>query len=179
MYLLQFYLSTELKRLIKNDIRLSVIGQRSRLRIGIQERIARAETETAQGQSLHLRIALDYSARDAILRAAAAVKDTETISRETFSRALGGAGDVDLLIRTGGEQRLSDFLLWECAYSEILFTKRYWPDFNAGDLSAALADFNCRERRFGQLPSSLPVPHSATTEPARHPENAALTKATA
>jgi undecaprenyl diphosphate synthase len=103
---------------------------------------------------MHLRIALDYSARDALVSAAARLSAGAT--RDDFARALGesfgGAPDVDLLVRTGGEQRLSDFLLWECAYAELLFTPRMWPDFDAGALGEAVSEFHRRERRFGRVP---------------------------
>jgi undecaprenyl diphosphate synthase len=95
-----------------------------------------------------LRLAIDYSSRQAILDAALAARD---ITAETLGRAIGP--DVDMLIRTSGEQRLSDFLLWECAYAEMLFTPRMWPDFSAVDLSAAIDEFQGRERRFGGLPA--------------------------
>ena len=99
---------------------------------------------------LNLRIAVDYSSRDAILAAAARL-GPEGLSRDAMSEALCGPGDVDLLIRTGGEKRLSDFLLWEAAYAELHFTERMWPDFGAADLAAAVADFSARDRRFGGL----------------------------
>ena len=153
MKLLRRYLNTEPAALQRNGTRLTVIGRRDRLPPGIAEGIARAEARTAHGRRLHLRIAFDYSARDAILRAAAA-HDGGPLSPAAFSRLLGGrepARDVDLLIRTSGEQRLSDFLLWECAYSELHFTPPHWPDFGAGDLQAALDDFRRRDRRFGGL----------------------------
>jgi undecaprenyl diphosphate synthase len=111
---------------------------------------------SANGSQLHLRIALDYSARDAIARAAAdchlgrAARD-DFAAR--FAESADGGLDVDLLIRTGGEKRLSDFLLWECAYAELHFTDVMWPDFSAGDLDRALLDFRRRERRFGGLPA--------------------------
>src|SRR5207247_1723529 len=114
---------------------------------------------TAGGRRLRLRIAIDYSARDAILHAARGLNGAPT--REAFARGLGeaygephGAPDVDLLIRTGGEQRLSDFLLWECAYAELYFTETMWPDFGAAELAAAVAEFRARERRFGGLPEA-------------------------
>jgi undecaprenyl diphosphate synthase len=120
--------------------------------------IARAEAATACGDLLHVRVAIDYSARDAILNAAARVADAADLTRAGFSRLVTGeAGlrDVDLIIRTSGEKRLSDFLLWESAYAELHFTERMWPDFEADDLAAALASFNRRERRFGGL---RPIP---------------------
>ena len=97
---------------------------------------------------------MDYSAREAILGAAKAARRPEDLSREGFARLLGGAtdiGDLDLLIRTGGERRLSDFLLWESAYAELYFCDRLWPDFTAADLAEALTWFHARERRFGAL----------------------------
>ena len=135
-----------------------MIGRRDRLPGDIAAAIARVERETANGTALHLRIAVDYSARDAILAAAVAAADRGDFTRESFGRLLTGQTrlqDVDLLIRTGGERRLSDFLLWECAYAELRFTDRFWPDFGAGDLAAAVADFHGRERRFGGLGSPV------------------------
>jgi len=154
MRLLRHYLQTEVTRLVRNDTRLTVIGRRDRLPAGIAENIARAEARTASGCSLDLRIAFDDSARDAILRAVSAARTSGELTRESFSRLLGGeedARDVDLLIRTSGEQRLSDFLLWECAYSELHFTETLWPDFGADDLRTAIEEFRRRDRRFGAL----------------------------
>jgi undecaprenyl diphosphate synthase len=163
MALLRFYLASEVDSLVKNGVRLTVIGRRDRLPDGIAAAIARAEAETAGGEVLHLRIAVDYSSRDAILNAAAKLAGITEPSRELFSQLVTGeAGlrDVDLIIRTSGEKRLSDFLLWEGAYAELHFTERMWPEFDAQDLEEALASFHRRERRFGGLPSlSLePVP---------------------
>ncbi|MDU6836193.1 MAG: undecaprenyl diphosphate synthase family protein, partial [Bradyrhizobium sp.] len=121
---------------------------------GIADAIGRAEAATRDGTTLHLRIAVDYSARDAILHAAAKARDVDALTREAFSDLVTGeAGlrDVDLIIRTSGEQRLSDFLLWEGAYAELHFTQRMWPDFDAEDLAQALTPFRGRERRFGGL----------------------------
>ncbi len=153
MALLRRYLATEIERLAKSGIRLSVIGRRDRLPDGIAQMIARAEAATANGKSLHLRIALDYSGRDAILQAVSAAQSSGGCSRETMARLLGGKdySDVDLLIRTSGEQRLSDFLLWECAYAELHFTPKLWPDFEPADLAAAIDAFRCRDRRYGGL----------------------------
>ena len=156
MGLLRHYLQSEIARLKENDIRLTVIGRRDRLPDGLAEAIAAAEADTAGCQGLHLRIAFDYSSRDAILRAAAALPPEGNVTRESFSRLVTGEAtqqrrDVDLLIRTGGEKRLSDFLLWECAYAELYFTDRMWPDFDADDLALAVSEFHRRERRFGAV----------------------------
>jgi undecaprenyl diphosphate synthase len=162
MALLRFYLANEVESLVRNGVRLTVIGRRDRLPDGIAEAIGRAETLTAGGDVLHLRIAVDYSARDAILNAAAkAAKLGRDLTRETFSELVTGERglrDVDLVIRTSGEKRLSDFLLWESAYAELLFTERMWPDFGGEDLAEALATFHQRERRFGGLQSLSPEP---------------------
>ena len=155
MSLLRRYLQAELSRLIDNDVRLTVFGRRDRLPDGLGNAIADAEQRSAAGRRLHLRIAIDYSARDAIASAAAAWRLERPPSREEFSRLLTGAGsgthDVDLLIRTSGEKRVSDFLLWEAAYAELCFLDTLWPDVGADDLRAALADFHGRERRFGAI----------------------------
>ncbi len=153
MGLLRRYLATEIERLAKSGIRLSVIGRRDRLPNGIAQLIAQAEAATAHGKSLHLRIALDYSGRDAILQAVSAAQRSGGCSRETMAEMLGGkdCSDVDLLIRTSGEQRLSDFLLWECAYAELHFTQRHWPDFEPADLAAAIDAFRRRDRRYGGI----------------------------
>jgi undecaprenyl diphosphate synthase len=159
MALLRFYLASEVEALVKNGVRLTVIGRRDRLPDGIASAIARAEAATAHGGTLNLRIAIDYSARDAILNAAAKLAGISAPTRELFSELVTGeAGlrDVDLIIRTSGEKRLSDFLLWEGAYAELYFTERMWPDFDGDALAEALASFHGRERRFGALPS-LPL----------------------
>ena len=121
---------------------------------GISDAIGRAEAATARGETLHLRIAVDYSARDAILNAVARAASLGGLTRENFSDLITGeAGlrDVDLVIRTSGEKRLSDFLLWESAYAELHFTEKMWPDFGPADLEEALTSFHGRERRFGGL----------------------------
>ena len=160
MALLRFYLASEVESLVRNGVRLTVIGRRDRLPDGIATAIGRAEGATAQGDVLNLRIAVDYSARDAILNAVAKAAGIGNLSREIFSEFVTGeAGlrDVDLVIRTSGEKRLSDFLLWESAYAELHFTERMWPDFGCEDLAEALASFLRRERRFGGLQPISPV----------------------
>ena len=118
-----------------------------------------AEEATSGGTRLHLRLAIDYSAREALVQAAELLRGSpHPVSSEDFSRALaqavhedGPSRDVDLLIRTSGEERLSDFLLWECAYAEFVFTPTLWPDFGEADLIQAVKAFRERERRFGAL----------------------------
>jgi undecaprenyl diphosphate synthase len=164
MALLRFYLASEVDSLVKNGVRLTVIGRRDRLPDGIASAIARAEAATSRGETLNLRIAIDYSARDAILNAAARLAGVTAPTRELFSELITGeAGlrDVDLIIRTSGEKRLSDFLLWEGAYAELYFTERMWPEFDGEALAEALASFHRRERRFGGLPS-LPLEPAAS-----------------
>jgi undecaprenyl diphosphate synthase len=159
MALLRFYLANEIDSLVRNGVRLTVIGRRDRLPDGVAAAIGRAEASTASGDVLHLRIAVDYSARDAILNAAAQAAGIGDLTRETLSQLITGeAGlrDVDLVIRTSGEKRLSDFLLWESAYAELHFTERMWPDFSAEDLAEALSSFHRRERRFGGLQPATP-----------------------
>ncbi len=181
MELFDRYLKKETPRLLDNGIRLKVVGRRDRLSPALVDRIEASESATADGDCMTLRLAVDYSARDAIVRAAAralaeggdptdavvdgrppgpgdATSADRSLDRDLFRRLLGEAieceepvRDVDLLIRTGGEQRLSDFLLWECAYAELYFTQTLWPDFGADELAAALADFHHRERRFGRV----------------------------
>ena len=159
MRLFRGYLASETDRLVENGVRLSVIGRRDRLADPLARAIAGAEAATAGGTRLLLRLAIDYSARDVLLRAAA--RAGAEPDRDTFARLLGEAmgekapaPDVDLLIRTGGEQRLSDFLLWECAYAELVFTPRMWPDFDAAALAEAVAEFRRRDRRFGRVPQA-------------------------
>jgi undecaprenyl diphosphate synthase len=156
MRLLQLYLRVEQRRFIESGTRLTVIGRRDRLPGRLATAIAKIESATAHGARLHLRIALDYSSRDAIASAAARWPAEETVSREAFRRLLALQNDrmeaeVDLLIRSGGEKRLSDFLLWECAYAELCFLDVMWPDFGVEDFAAAIADFHHRDRRFGAV----------------------------
>ena len=165
MTLLRFYLANEVESLRQNGVRLTVICRRDRLPAGIADAIGRAERATATGDVLHLRVAVDYSARDAILNAAAKAAGSGELTRENFARLVTGEPglrDVDLVIRTSGEQRLSDFMLWESAYAELHFTARMWPEFDADDLAEALASFHGRERRFGGLQPELTELAAAT-----------------
>ncbi len=152
------YLRRETATCATAGIRISVIGRRDRLPPPLPAVMEAAEAATRVGRKLHLRLAIDYSARDAILRAALRRNGAQEVSRETFARLLSEvahpgilAPDVDLLVRTGGEQRLSDFLLWESAYAEMFFSPRMWPEFRAEELEAVVADFRGRDRRFGRI----------------------------
>ena len=160
MRLFREYLRVETARCVENGVRLEVIGRRDRVSPTLRRAIEDAQRETAEGTRLHLRIALDYSSRDAVLRAAQCIQPETVPSRDSFGRLLAivdhgtPVPDVDLLIRTGGERRLSDFLLWEAAYAELLFTPLMWPEFGPEALLDAVRDFTTRERRFGGLPDA-------------------------
>ncbi len=160
MKLFRRHLLAESTRCAKEGIRVSIIGRRDRLDRALVSVIERTEVATSRGTALHLRIAVDYSARGAVLAAVRSLEDHANVTRATFSRALAAAAkadeatpDVDLLIRTGGELRLSDLLGWESAYAELVFSQKMWPDFDAADLAAAVAEFRKRNRRFGGLPN--------------------------
>jgi undecaprenyl diphosphate synthase len=161
--LFEDYLHTQKDSFAAHGIRLSVIGRRHRFPASLRAAAEAAGAATARGRAMHLRLALDYSGRDAILRTARSFHEAPLATSEAFARLLGEAThdatpapDVDLLIRSGGEQRLSDFMLWEIAYAELVFTDRMWPDFDAADLEAALTEFFSRERRFGRIPEAVP-----------------------
>jgi undecaprenyl diphosphate synthase len=160
MTLLRRSLAMEVDRCMRNDVRLSIVGRRDRLPDSLVRAIELAEDATVSCRRLWLRVAVDYSARDSMARAAACWTQPQPPTREEFALLLAAAGqspvapDVDLLIRTGGEQRLSDFLLWETAYAELYFTPRMWPDFDAADLGRAIAEYRMRDRRFGALPQA-------------------------
>ena len=165
MELLAMYLKQEAQECISRGVRLSVIGRRDRLSPALRELIEETEQLTRRGRTLHVRLAIDYSSRDTLLRAAEACNGQE-LTREILSAHLP-APDVDLLIRTAGEQRLSDFLLWECAYAEFVFVDRMWPEFSADDLGAATELFRHRNRKFGALPGTLHLEQPAAGVPAR------------
>jgi undecaprenyl diphosphate synthase len=139
-------------------VRMTIIGRRDRLPAYLVASIEAAERQTRAGDRLQLRLAVDYSARDAIINASQQVAG-EPVTRQRFGELLGETQPVDLLIRTGGEQRLSDFLLWECAYAELIFTNRMWPDFGPVDLQRAIQQFQHRERRFGGVPEPRAAVH--------------------
>jgi undecaprenyl diphosphate synthase len=159
MGLLRRYLQAEIDRLHQQGIRLRVIGDRSRLPRDVVQQIAAAEARTVASDRLHLTIAISYGGREDILAAArslaAAVADgrldLDAIDKDTFSAALYTAGmpDPDLLIRTSGEQRLSNFMLWQSAYSELIFFNKLWPDFSKDDLADAIQEYHRRDRRYG------------------------------
>ena len=168
MALFRRYLAAETERCVENGIRLTVIGRRDRLGSTLRRAIESSEEATAHGRDMHLRVAVDYSARDLILEAASRMR-AGPFTREKFAEAMAqaahvaeGIPDVDMLIRTGGEQRLSDFLLWECAYAELIFTPRMWPEFSARDLEAAITEFQRRERRFGDVGEAEPAAASSS-----------------
>ncbi len=160
MALLRRYLRREAARLSENGVRLRVVGRRDRLPAEVIAAIERAESETAGGTRMILRLAIDYSSRHALLEAVRTAVRTGAadVQRADLAELLGRAmnadqpsDDVDLLIRTGGEQRLSDFLLWECAYAELHFTSVMWPEFGGSELAAAIGEFTTRDRRFGRV----------------------------
>jgi undecaprenyl diphosphate synthase len=173
-WIIRAFLRLECERLRQQGVQLEVIGRRDRIPAPLLREIERTERATAAGQTLRLRIAIDYSSRSAIAEAAAAVtpSPTELITgdrmRSILSHTLSSdCGDVDLLIRTGGEKRLSDYLLWESAYAELFFTERMWPEFDASDLESAVNDFRHRERRYGAVPAPVVQPSSQLTESTR------------
>lgn len=158
--LLGEYLLIETSHCVEEGVRLSIIGRRDRIPSTLRQAIADSEAATANGTRLHLRLAIDYSAREAIYHAACRFYKVTELSPESFSKVLaevlrGGSTEVDLLIRTGGEQRLSDFLLWECAFAEFVFLPKRWPDFSVPDLEAAIQEFGRRERTRGALPDAV------------------------
>jgi undecaprenyl diphosphate synthase len=158
MALFRSYLAEDAPRLIEGGARLSMIGRRDRLPADLAAAVGEIEAATASGDRLNLRIALDYSSREAIASAAAQLGPAGSLN--DLDRLIAGdpeVGPVDLLIRTGGEQRLSDFMLWECAFAELWFTRRMWPDFDGADLADAIGDFRRRNRTFGAVVAEAPA----------------------
>jgi len=195
MRIFEEFLRSSVAEWVDAGVRASVFGRRDRLEPSLAAAIDAAEAATRGGRRLHLRLAIDYSAREAILRTARGLARSGAATPEEFARLLAagdhdrapagsalvrnvapglvtaraaptrgpnfGSGyyapvpELDLLIRTGGEQRLSDFMLWECAYAELVFMDRRWPDFDAADLEAAVREFHSRHRRFGGVQESV------------------------
>ena len=178
------YLRSQTAECVEKGVRISVIGRRDRLPVLLQHAMEATEAATGNGRRLLVRLAVDYSAREVILEAARrsameaalAMRDglrPNPLTSQAFARAIAdamyadSACDLDLLIRTGGEQRISDFLLWEAAYAELVFTQRKWPDFDGDDLALAVAEFHRRERRFGGVPEAAArAPLPVENEPA-------------
>jgi undecaprenyl diphosphate synthase len=170
MRLFHRHLRTETAEMVEKGVRLSLVGRRDRLPKKLVQAAAATEEATREGARLHLRLAIDYSARDLLVRTAETlandhivrgIENPPTWTREEFAEMLGRvmhqenpAGDVDVLIRSSGEKRLSDFLLWECAYAELVFTDTLWPDFGGDHLAAAMREFRGRDRRYGAVSSS-------------------------
>jgi undecaprenyl diphosphate synthase len=151
-------LFTETRRCIDQSIRINIIGRRDRLDDSLLRAIEQSERMSADCARMHLRIAVDYSAQQSIIAAARRMRRSQALTPQDFHRLLDEvnhsscqAGDVDLLIRTGGEKRLSDFLLWESAYAELHFTDCLWPDFDESHFQSALEEYAGRARRFGKV----------------------------
>ena len=159
-WIIRAFLRLECERLRKNGVRLEVIGRRDRIPRALLREIEHAEMATAAERTLHLRIAIDYSARTSIAIAAvvgqghAGELTAERLRSIITQRLTAECGEVDLLIRTGGEKRLSDYLLWESAYAELFFMDCMWPEFDGSDLAAVVNEFRRRERRFGAVPAA-------------------------
>jgi len=158
MLLFRRYLHAHTQRCLQQSIRLNVIGRRDRLDAELIESIEHAEWATANCSRMNLRIAVDYSAQHSLAEAGRRLAATNQFDTAAFAASLAdvdhsppGTPEVDLLIRTGGEQRLSDFLLWECAYAELYFTDCLWPDFGRNQFEQALHEYAARHRTFGRV----------------------------
>ncbi|WP_026510784.1 MULTISPECIES: isoprenyl transferase [unclassified Butyrivibrio] len=161
MMILRQYLKSSIKKSMKNNVRCQVIGERSKLSADIQDAIKELETATAGNTGLTFTIAINYGSRDEIVRAVRKIAadcadgkvDPSDISEDMISRNLDTANlpDPDLMIRTCGEQRLSNFLLWQCAYTEFYYTDIAWPDFDEAELQKAVDAYGNRNRKFGGL----------------------------
>ena len=159
--LLRRHLLIQTQRCLERSIRINIIGRRDRLDPGLLQLIERSERATAHCSGMHLRIAIDYSAQRSLLETCRRLQLEANIDATRFAErlaevdhAVAPASQVDLLIRTGGEKRLSDFLLWECAYAELHFVDCFWPDFDARAFGDALAEYSRRDRRFGRIPTA-------------------------
>ena len=159
--LFKHHLQTQTRRCIEQSIRINVIGRRDRLGAELLDLIERSERATAHCSGMRLRIAVDYSAQHSLIEVCRRLRSEEGIDRSRFAETLAAvdhvalpAPEVDLLIRTGGEQRLSDFMLWECAYAELHFVDCLWPDFDERAFDEALQEYARRDRRFGAIDAS-------------------------
>jgi len=162
-WLMREYCAREREELAETGVRTTAIGRRDRIPASALKQLQVLEQATAGGRRLHMRLAIDYSSQAEIARAAAGLARQvaagtlrpEDVTRERLEQALtAGTRPVDLLVRTAGDQRLSDFLLWECAYAELYYTDALWPDFSGADLTTAVSAYRGRERRFGGLLAS-------------------------
>lgn len=159
--LFKHHLLTQTRRCVEQSISLNVIGRRDRLSAELLDLIERSERATAHCNGMRLRIAVDYSAQQSLIEACRRLREEDGVDRSKFAERLAEvnhvalpAPEVDLLIRTGGEKRLSDFLLWECAYAELHFVDCLWPDFDESAFDEALLEYARRDRRFGAIDES-------------------------
>jgi undecaprenyl diphosphate synthase len=159
--LLRRYLLTQTPRCLEKSIRINVVGRRDRLGSAVLRTIEHSERSTAHCAGMNLRIAVDYSAQHSMLESCRLMAAEGSSDRARFKEHLAAIdhsvtvpANVDLLIRTGGEKRLSDFLLWECAYAELYFIDSFWPDFDGAAFAVALEEYGKRERRYGKLSNS-------------------------
>ena len=152
MKLLEHYLKNELEEYIKNNVKFEAIGDIRAFSKSLQKLIKKVEEKTSHCDGLVQSLALNYGAHDEILRAVNQLKnEKKDITEEMFSNALDCKDEVDIMIRTGGDHRISNFLLWQLSYAELFFIDTLWPDFNAEELGKIIDQFNIRERRFGGL----------------------------
>jgi undecaprenyl diphosphate synthase len=151
MKLLSRYLEKELPTYIELGVKFEMIGDITRFSPALQKQINQLEEETKHGSNLIQHLALNYGSRNEILRAVNSLKNSEMITEESLNNALDCKHDVDLLIRTGGDHRLSNYLLWQAAYAELFFTDTLWPDFTSGELESIIASYKNIDRRFGGI----------------------------
>jgi undecaprenyl diphosphate synthase len=163
MHLLAEFLESERDEMMKNGIRLSAIGDLARLPGTVREKLGGVRAATAANRGMTLTLALSYGGRQEIVQAArrAAAAKGASLEAEDIEAALWTAGlpELDLLVRTSGERRISNFLLWQCAYAELVFTDVLWPDFGDAELFAAITEFQARERRFGMTGTQVASEH--------------------